>query len=451
MSLAWTALTPSRTADAIFDLNTATDWTSFREAVSSFAVPAQNIVYADRDGHIGYQAPGLVPIRKSGNDGLQPQEGWRSENDWTGDYVPFEGLPHVLDPDEGFVVTANQAVIGPDYPYHLTDDWDQGYRSQRIRDLLERRIEDAGTLSVADMAEIQTDTRSPLAPVLVPRLLAVDLPRGYWSAGQRQLRHWDFDQPADSAPAEYFNVVWRTLLDLTFHDEMPEDVWPSGGDRWIAVMAGLLDDPTSAWWDDRETPEVETRDDILALAMTEARDQVTKLDAVLVDGWEWGHLHRLDLTEPTLGTSGIGPVEWLVNRGGWEVGGGPAAVDASANLVSEGYTVDVRAVHADGRLARRLRRLPVDQPHRRLRPSVQRPLHRPDRPLGAGRDAPVGLHPRRRRGFGRAHPDVAAGRSDRWLRKRALAPVTKPGGFVTGLRPSSTSELRAARSVTPPR
>ena len=168
VSLAWTALTPSRTADAIFDLNTASDWTSFREAVSSFAVPAQNIVYADRDGHIGYQAPGLVPIRKSGNDGLQPQEGWRSENDWTGDYVPFDGLPHVLDPDEGFVVTANQAVIGPDYPYHLTDDWDQGYRSQRIRDLLERRIEDAGTLSVADMAEIQTDTRSPLAPVLVP-------------------------------------------------------------------------------------------------------------------------------------------------------------------------------------------------------------------------------------------------------------------------------------------
>ena len=58
--------------------------------------------------------------------------------------MPFEGLPHVLDPDEGFVVTANQAVIGPDYPYHLTDDWDQGYRSQRIRDLLEQRIADAG-------------------------------------------------------------------------------------------------------------------------------------------------------------------------------------------------------------------------------------------------------------------------------------------------------------------
>ena len=136
ISLAWTALTPTTTADAILGLNTATDWDSFREAASAFAVPAQNLVYADRDGHIGYQAPGLIPIRKSGNDGLQPQAGWRSENDWTGEYVPFDGLPNVLDPDEGFVATANQAVVGPEYPYHLTADWDRGYRSERIRHLL---------------------------------------------------------------------------------------------------------------------------------------------------------------------------------------------------------------------------------------------------------------------------------------------------------------------------
>ncbi len=104
-------------------------------------MPAQNLVYADRAGHIGYQAPGRIPIRKSGNDGLLPAEGWKPENDWTGDYVPFDGLPSVLDPDDGFVVTANQAVTGTDYPYFLTDDWDQGYRSQRIRDLIEDRIE----------------------------------------------------------------------------------------------------------------------------------------------------------------------------------------------------------------------------------------------------------------------------------------------------------------------
>ena len=336
ISLAWTALQPTATADAIFGLDVAHDWASFREAASSFAVPAQNIVYADREGHIGYQAPGLVPIRKSGNDGLQPQAGWRSENDWTGDYVPYDGLPNLLDPDEGFIATANQAVVGPDYPYYLTTDWDRGYRSQRIRD----RIEDLGTLSVDDMAELQLDTQHPIAADLVPRLLAIDLPRGYYSDGQRQLRRWDFDQAADSAPAEYFNMVWRELLALTFHDELPEDYWPSGGDRWMAVVTGLLDEPDSSWWDDRSTPEIESRDDILSMALTKARDEITRLDARDVEGWEWGHVHRLNLSNSTLGESGIGPVEWLVNRGGWEVGGGAAAVNATSWLAAEGYTVE---------------------------------------------------------------------------------------------------------------
>jgi penicillin amidase len=339
ISLAWTALTPSNTADAFYDLNIANDWESFRSAVSTFAVPAQNIVYADREGHIGYQAPGLVPIRKSGNDGKLPQAGWRSENDWTGDYVPFDGLPNVLDPDEGFVVTANQAVTGPDYPYFITDDWDRGYRSQRIRHLLERQLAESGTLTLDDLAEIQLDERSPLAPALVPHLLDIDLPPGYWSAGQRLLRRWDFDQPADSAAAEYFNVVWRQLLELTFHDEMQEDVWPSGADRWMSVVTRLLDEPGSSWWDDRDTAEVETRDEILRLALTRARDEVTRLDAVAVDGWAWGHLHRLDLEEATLGTSGIGWVERLVNRGGWELGGGDASVDATGWEAFDGYGV----------------------------------------------------------------------------------------------------------------
>ncbi|MEO6509617.1 MAG: penicillin acylase family protein, partial [Nocardioides sp.] len=337
LSLAWTALTPGTTADAILEIDSAHDWTSFREAASAFEVPAQNLVYADREGHIGYQAPGMIPIRKSGNDGLVPQAGWLSENDWTGDYIPFDGLPNLLDPDEGFIVTANQAVVGPEYPFYLTSDWDRGYRSERIRDLIEKQ----GTLSVDDMAAIQLDTSSPLAPALVPRLLAVDLPRGYASAGQRLLRHWDFDQGADSAPAEYFNVVWRNLLELTFQDDLPEDAWPTGGDRWMQVVGDLLDQPDSTWWDDQDTPGVvEDRDDILRAAMIEARDEVTRLDAVLVDGWQWGHIHRLELRNQTLGESGVGPVEWLVNRGGWEVGGGTAAVDASGWNATDDYTVD---------------------------------------------------------------------------------------------------------------
>ena len=340
VALQWTGLQPSTTADAILALDAATDWDSFRAAASSFAVPAQNMLYADRAGHIGYQAPGRIPIRKSGNDGLLPAAGWEPENDWTGDYVPFDGLPSLLDPDEGFIVAANQAAAGPDYPYELTADWDRGYRAQRIRDLLQQHLDEDGAVSMQDMLDLQLDDRNPMGPVLTPYLLDIELPRGYYSAGQRLLRHWDFHQPADSAAAAYFNVVWRNLLELTFHDDLPEEIWPDGGQRWFAVVDRLLRAPDDAWWDDKLTEDqVETRDDILLRAMRNARDELTRRQALDAEEWTWGHLHHLDLRSPTLGESGIGPVEWLVNRGGWEVGGGSSAVDATSWNAVDGYTV----------------------------------------------------------------------------------------------------------------
>lgn len=336
VSLAWTALEPTPTADAILALDVATDWESFRSAAEQFAVPAQNLVYADREGHIGYQAPGRIPIRKSGNDGYLPAEGWRADDDWSGDYVPFSGLPSLLDPEEGFVVTANQAVAGEDYPYAITEDWDRGYRSQRIRDLLETE----GELSVAEMADLQLDARSPVAQVLVPHLLEVPLPAGYYSAGRRLLFDWDFQQDSDSGAAAYLDVVWSNLLRLTFHDELAEEIRPDGGDRWVAVVADLLDRPSDPWWDDVTTEDVqETRDDVLRTAMLDARDELTSRQALNPGDWSWGRLHRLELENQSLGTSGVGAVEWLLNRGPWETAGGTAAVNATSWDAAEGYEV----------------------------------------------------------------------------------------------------------------
>jgi penicillin amidase len=341
VSLAWTALRPGTTADAVLALNLATDWDSFRAAIADFGVPAQNIVYADRAGHIGYQASGQVPIRKSGNDGVLPSAGWRSENDWTGELVPYDGLPNVLDPEEGFVVTANQAVVDDEtYPYFLTGDWDRGYRSERIRDRLADRLDEAGEVSVAEMLELQLDDRNPMAPVLTPYLLDVRLRRGYPSDGQRLLRGWDFRQGADSGAAAYYNVTWRNLLELTFHDELPQEAWPDGGERWMAVMERLLDEPSSPWWDDVTTDtEVEARDDIVRAALLAARNELTSLQAPNADDWSWGELHELELRSATLGESGVGVVERMFNRGGWDVSGGSAIVNATGWDAAEGYGV----------------------------------------------------------------------------------------------------------------
>jgi penicillin amidase len=336
VALEWTALHPTPTFDAVLGFDTATDWRSFREAARSFAVPAQNLVYADVDGNIGYQAPGLVPIRKSGNDGLQPSEGWLPSNDWTGKYVPFDALPDELNPDEGFVATANQAVIGPGYPYYLTADWDYGYRSQRIRELLTEKQ----AYSVDDLAAIQLDTRDGLAAKLVPYLLDVQLPPGYPSDGQRLLADWDFQDAADSPAAAYYNVVWSNILRLAFRDELRQSLWPEGGSRWWAVVSALLDKPADSWWDDRTTKDVvETRDDILREALLDARDELTRREALDPAKWSWGRLHRMNLHDQTLGESGIGPVEWVVNRNGYRVGGAGSVVDATEWDASEGYAV----------------------------------------------------------------------------------------------------------------
>lgn len=336
VALAWTALDPAPTADAILGLNRASNWDEFRAAAADFAVPAQNLVYADREGHIGYQSPGRIPIRRAGNDGTMPVEGWISANDWTGDYIPFDGLPSVLDPEEGFIATANQAVVDEDYPYLLTKDWDYGFRSTRIRDVLSEE----GELSVEEMAALQLDSTNPMAETLVPYLLDIStLPNPYYRNAQRLLRDWDGTSPADSAPAAYFNVVWRNLLDLTFHDDLRARTWPDGGDRWFLVVGRMLTEPADPWWDDARTDEVETRDDILRAAMIAARDELTRRQARDPRLWTWGRLHRMNLRNATLGESGIAPVERLFNREGWQVGGGSSIVDATSWDALEGYEV----------------------------------------------------------------------------------------------------------------
>src|SRR5215468_9941852 len=89
-----------------------------RDAASTFDVPAQNLIYADVEGNIGYQTPGKLPIRGAG-DGSMPQPGWDSAYAWQG-YIPFEELPVSYNPAEGYIVTANNAIVGPGYPYPLT-------------------------------------------------------------------------------------------------------------------------------------------------------------------------------------------------------------------------------------------------------------------------------------------------------------------------------------------
>jgi penicillin G amidase len=137
-ALRWTALDPNRNnPDSTQGLNRARNWNEFNAALEAFTAPTQNIVYVDVDGHIGYHAAGVVPIRKSG-DGSVPYDGSTDAGEWTS-YIPISKLPTVYDPPSGIIVTANQRIVGTDYPYFLTHSWAQPYRARRILDLLNEK------------------------------------------------------------------------------------------------------------------------------------------------------------------------------------------------------------------------------------------------------------------------------------------------------------------------
>ncbi len=359
VALSWTALTPGRTADALFALDTAQDWDDFRAAAEFFEVPSQNLVYADREGHIGYQTPGKIPVRPTGEglgraDGTWPRAGWDSSWDWTG-YVPFEQLPTSLDPMAGFIVAANQQVTDGPGPY-LTSDWDYGYRSQRIRDVLTAATADGGTVDAQDMRDLQMDTTNGFAQVLVPML--VEAPpadfeldprmRRFTAEAVDMLRDWDYTQPADSPEAAYYNAVWSNLLELTFHDELPEEARPNGGGRWFEVMRALLleENKGSPWWDNASTPTIsESRDQIIGQALRDARLELTTSLGKDPETWEWGKLHTLTLQQQPLGGDSVpGPVRALFNSDRTQVGGGPSIVNATAWDASEVGTYEVTAV-----------------------------------------------------------------------------------------------------------
>jgi penicillin amidase len=334
VALRWTALRPGTTFDALPAINAARDWDDFRAAAAHFDVPSQNLVYADVDGTIGYQAPGRIPIRATDDDGRWPVPGWTGEHEWRG-YVPFDELPSVRDPADGVVVTANQPVIADGTGPFLSRDHAYGWRSQRLHELLgERR-----GLTPDDLLEIQLDARNGLASTLVPLLTAVDVPAAVRDA-RDLLDGWDGQQTADSAAGAWFAAVWRHLLLRTFADDLPPDTVIDGGGRWMEVVRRQVDVPTAVWWDDRATPDVELRDDMLRAAMIDAHAELVDLLGDDITAWRWGDLHSLTLRHPTLGASGVAPVEAVFNRGPVAVGGGPSIVLATGWTASAGYAVD---------------------------------------------------------------------------------------------------------------
>ncbi|HEX4791744.1 MAG TPA: penicillin acylase family protein [Actinospica sp.] len=340
VALRWTALRPGRTMDALFEIDRATDWNSFRGAAKDFAVPSQNMIYADTSGDIGYQTPGEIPIRKNG-DGTWPVPGWTDAYDWTG-YIPFDELPHELNPKAGFIVTANNPIIAPnDYPYLLSKDFDYGYRANEITQRLKQATSGGKKIDAVGMRAIQADTTNEFAATLVPYLEKAPTASST-DAAKALFNDWNYATPADSAAAAYFYDVYAYLLEDAFESKLPSSVDVDGSDRWFTVVSDLLPNADSSWWtDSKSAPSVSGRDAVLGLAMDQAAQDMTSKYGADPTKWTWGAMHTLTPTNQTLGTGGPGFVKWLLNGKPTPVAGGSAVVDANGfDLKATGFAVD---------------------------------------------------------------------------------------------------------------
>lgn len=337
VALAWTGLTPGRTMDAIFGLNAATDWSSFRSALARFDLPPMNALYADTEGQIGYQAAGRIPTRSGGglgqSTGEWPRQGWDPSWNW-GPWVETAALPSSLNPSDGLIVAANQK-ISPDTS--LTGDWDYGFRADRIEKLLRTRLAEH-KLTPADHTAIQMDTYSAYAAnVWVPVLRRAPITdeetsrakRAFTAEAVSLLDDWDGRFTADSAAAAYYGAVWSNLLRLTFNDQLPSGVSLTGDSRSMEVLRTLP--RNSQWWDDVSTPTiVETREQIIARSLVEARLELTARIGKDPERWQWGKLHTMTAVQFPLGQSYPSVIERMVNSPTVAVPGAADTIDVGA-------------------------------------------------------------------------------------------------------------------------
>ncbi|HEX8144239.1 MAG TPA: penicillin acylase family protein [Pyrinomonadaceae bacterium] len=295
-ALRWTALDPKLQNIAGFHaLNRARNWKEFREALSSYTGPMQNMVYADTEGHIGYYAPGRVPIRRSG-DGSTPYDGSTDAGEWTG-YIPFDQLPHLFDPPSGIIVTANQRIVGRDYPYFLTHHWAAPYRARRIYELLQGKEK----LRAEDFRAVQGDTYAAASALMARAVVAA---RGElssratdakWLESLKRLESWDGRMQADSVAALYAatirTVFSRHIFVAALGVELAGDYDWNNSDT---LIDRILTERPRSWLPKQFNSYAE----LIYASYTEARRMIGERLGADESQWTWGRYQQVTFPHP---------------------------------------------------------------------------------------------------------------------------------------------------------
>ncbi|HEX3041691.1 MAG TPA: penicillin acylase family protein [Solirubrobacterales bacterium] len=300
LALAWQALSESTAFEAAFELLDIASGPELVAKLEGHTAPASNMVWADRSGSIGYKLIGRLPIRRGGCPDL-PKPGWTGEFEWDGT-VPYDELPEVTDPESGFVITANNRIVGDDYPHHITSDWLDGFRAKRIEEMLEATEKH----DLESFEAIQNDNFSLPGVEAAARLSRLH------PSGQRErsaierLRSWDGCLgPETIAGTIYQAFLLRLAREVARCAIGDRDLC----ERWLdRADNGFLPHVTSPWrwhshlmslWEEADEELIGRPWDGLVLeALAGALDDLTERFGPDPEAWRWGRVHELKFPHP---------------------------------------------------------------------------------------------------------------------------------------------------------
>jgi len=316
------ALKPTTAFEGWYRLNQACNWNEFVEAMRLIEAPQLNVAYADVENNIGYWVTGKVPVRAKGN-GTIPAPGWSGEYEWVSE-VPFDEIPHALNPEQGYLVSCNHKIVPDDYPHFLGNLWMNGYRARRLTDLIESHEK----LSLQDHADFHMDVKCLPGLELVTLLENVTDPETDVQLALGLLRDWDGFLTPESIGGTVYEVVRyamvRNLLDPGLGEELSHKLMGRGFHPLLmhsneffgndtVVLFRLLNTPDS-WW----VRQAGGRDIVISKSLKQAVGWLRDHLGPDEKQWQWGLIHRISFEHP-MGLQK--PLDQVFNRGSFPIGG----------------------------------------------------------------------------------------------------------------------------------
>jgi penicillin amidase len=335
ISMRWIGNEISNEAGALYRIDKSANWQEFQDALKLFTAPAQNFVYADVDGNIGYRTGGKLPIRKTKGPTL-PFPGWTDEYDWNG-FVPFDQMPHVYNPPDGFIATANNKIVDDSYPYAISHHWESPWRSIRISEVLHEQEK----FSVEEIQRLQFDLVSTHAREVVPYILhaydSVTVTDNDVRTTLEYFRNWNFEMRKEDVSTTLFQATVKKLIYNIFHDKMGErlyGLYDTLASTPLSALSRLLKNPNSEWFDDLKTQALESRDDMIRKSVSDALVMLKSELGGDLKEWQWGRLHTVTFGH-VFGSNKL--LSGIFNIGPFPIGGSHSTVNVGQYFIAHSF------------------------------------------------------------------------------------------------------------------